>query len=403
MNTKEVIALNDKYLMNTFGQRGISLARGKGTIVWDLEGREYLDFLTGISVNNLGHCYPKIVEAIRRQAGELIHCTNLYYKEPTMRLARELVEHSFADRVFFCNSGAEANEAAMKLARKYSKENVAPEKTDFITFRNSFHGRTFATLTATGQDKVQHGFEPLFPGVSYAQFNDLASVQALVNDSTAAILVEPVQGESGCFPATKEFLQGLRDLCDAKKIVLIFDEIQCGLGRVGRNFAYEHYGVTPDIMTLAKSLGGGLPMGAVLARQQIADAFTPGSHGGTMGGNPVAAAAALVVCEELFSKDLAGLASKRGQYLWSRLEEMKSRVPVIEGIRGLGIMIAVQLNQSSAPIVKALETAGLLCGSVAGDSIRFLPPLNVSESEIDRACAILEKVLAETAVAAVAN
>jgi len=305
MKTEEVVALNDKYLMNTFGQRGISLSRGQGTRVWDLEGREYLDFFSGISVNNLGHCHPKIVEAIRRQAGELIHCTNLYYKEPTMRLAKALVENSFADRVFFCNSGAEANEAALKLARKYSKENVSQGKTDFVTFRNSFHGRTFATLTATGQDKIQHGFEPLFPGVSYAEFNDLESARAAVGEKTAAILIEPVQGESGCFPASIEFLSGLRALCDEKKIVLIFDEVQCGLGRVGRNFAYEHYGVEPDIMTLAKSLGGGLSMGAMLARQKVADAFTPGTHGGTMGGNPVAASAALVVCEALFENGLA--------------------------------------------------------------------------------------------------
>lgn len=386
MNTQQVVALNDQYLMNTFGQRGISLARGKGTRVWDLEGKEYLDFFSGISVNNLGHCHPKIVEAICRQAGQLIHCTNLYYKEPTMRLAQALVEHCFADRVFFCNSGAEANEAAMKLARKYAKEAFSPKKTDYITFTNSFHGRTFATLTATGQKKIHNGFEPLFPGVSYAGFNDLDSVKALIGDTTAAILVEPVQGESGCFAATGEFLAGLRALCDEHGIVLVFDEVQCGLGRVGRNFAYEHYGVEPDIMTLAKSLGGGLPMGAMLARQKVAEAFAPGTHGGTMGGNPVAAAAALVVCEELFENGLAETARARGEYFWSKLEAMKAGTPAIVDIRGLGLMIAIQLDRPSAPIVKALEQGGLLCGSVAGDAIRFLPPLNVSEAEIDEAC-----------------
>ncbi len=399
MKTEEVKALNDQYLMNTFGVRGISIARGQGTRVWDLEGREYLDFLSGISVNNLGHCHPRVVEAIREQAGRLLHCTNLYYIEPTMRLAKILVENCFADRVFFCNSGAEANEAALKLSRKFAKENYGEQKTEFITFRNSFHGRTFATLTATGQEKVQHGFEPLFPGVSYANFNDLASVEALINPTTAAIMVEPVQGESGCFPATEEFLRGLRALCDKNQIVLIFDEIQCGLGRVGRNFAYEYYGVTPDVMTIAKSLGGGLPMGAVLAREQVAAAFTPGSHGGTMGGNPVAAAAAMVVCEELFEKNLSKMAQASGNYLRERLLNMAKRIPVLVGVRGLGMMLAAQLNQPSAPIVKQLESRGLLCGSVSGDSIRFLPPLNVLEAEIDEACTILEKVLSEAAVA----
>ena len=399
MKTEEISALNDKYLMNTFGVRGIAIARGQGSRVWDPEGRAYLDFLAGISVNNLGHCHPKIVEAIRRQAGELIHCTNLYYIEPTMRLAKTLCERSFADRVFFCNSGVEANEAALKLARKYAKENIAPERADFISFKNSFHGRTFATVTLTGQEKFHHGFEPLLPGVSYADFNDLQSVKALVTDHTAAILVEPVQGEGGVFPADLEFLRGLRQLCDERKIVLIYDEVQTGLGRVGTAFAYQLYGVEPDIMTLAKSLGGGLPMGACLAREQFAAAFSPGVHGGTMGGNPVAAAAALAYCAELFETDLLKNVQERGDQLRGRLEELKTRQPMVKGVRGPGLMIAVQLDRPSAPINKALEKNGLLASAVAGDSIRFLPPLNVTAAEIDEAMGIFERTLAQAAAA----
>ncbi|MCX7012584.1 MAG: aspartate aminotransferase family protein [Candidatus Sumerlaeota bacterium] len=393
MKSEEVVALNDKFLMNTFGQRQIALKRGQGTRVWDQEGRSYLDFLTGISVNALGHCHPKIVEAIRRQAGELIHCTNLYYVEPTMKLAKVLVEHSFADRAFFSNSGAEANEAALKLARKYAKENVDPKRTDFLTFKNSFHGRTFATVAATGQEKYQHGFEPMMPGFSYAEYNDLASVQALANETTAAIMVEPVQGESGFFPAAPEFLAGLRRLCDEKKIVLVFDEVQCGLGRTGRNFAYEHYGVEPDIMTLAKSLGGGLPMGATLAREHIAAAFTPGTHGGTMGGNPVIAAAALAFCEELFEHGLAETARRNGELWRAKLEALRKRHACIQEVRGLGLMLAIRLDRPSADLVKTLERQGLLASAVAGDSIRFHPPLNVLESELDEAAEILDQVL----------
>jgi len=393
MNTQEVIALTDRYLMNTFGVRGVALKRGQGSRVWDQEGKAYLDFLSGISVNNLGHCHAKIVEAVRRQAGELLHCTNLYYIEPTARLAQTLAENSFADRVFFSNSGAEANEAALKLARKYAKENIAPERTDFVTFRNSFHGRTFATLSATGQEKIQHGFEPIMPGFSYAEFNDLKSVEALVNGRTAAIMVEPVQGESGFFPATREFLHGLRRLCDERQIVLIFDEIQCGLGRVGVNFAYQYYEVEPDIMTLAKSLGGGLPMGATLAREKIAAAFTPGSHGGTMGGNPVAAAAALAYCEELFGGGLAETARQRGERWRGKLDALQQRHACILEVRGLGLMLAIRLDRPSVDVVKALEKDGLLAGAVGGDAIRFHPPLNVEERELDEAASILDQAL----------
>jgi acetylornithine/succinyldiaminopimelate/putrescine aminotransferase len=324
-----------------------------------------------------------------------MHCTNLYYVEPTMRLAKVLCENSFAERVFFSNSGAEANETALKLTRKYAKENVDPQRTEFITFKNSFHGRTFATLSASGQEKTQKGFEPIVPWFSYATFNDLASVEALITERTSAIMVEPIQGEGGFYPATPEFLEGLRRICDEKRLLLIFDEIQCGLGRAGRNFAYQHYGVTPDIMTLAKALGGGLPLSATLTRAEIAAAFTPGSHGGTMVGNPVAAAAALAFCEELFEGAAAATARGRGEFLRGKLEDIQSRLPIIQEIRGLGLMLAIRLDRPSTPIVKEIEKRGLLCGAIAGDAIRFLPPLIVEEEEIEKACAILEEVLRE--------
>ncbi|OPZ16235.1 MAG: Acetylornithine aminotransferase [candidate division BRC1 bacterium ADurb.BinA364] len=393
--TSDIIALNDKYLMNTFGQRGISIDRASGARVWDCEGKSYLDFLTGISVNNLGHGHPKIVQAIQRQAAKLIHCTNLYYVEPMLRLAQTLCEHSFADRVCFSNSGAEANEAAMKLARKYAKEAIDPGRTDFISFKNSFHGRTMATLTATGQEKIQHGFEPLVPGYSYAEFNNLDSVRALATGKTIGVIVEPVQGEGGIIPADPAFLAGLRALCDERKMLLIYDEIQCGLGRIGRNFAYEHYGVVPDIMTLAKALGGGLPLGAVLARDEIARAFTPGSHGGTMIGNPVACAAGLAYCEELFENGLAETARARGEELRGKLLDLAKRRSAIREVRGLGLMLAIQLDRPSAEIHKALERNGLLVISIAGDALRLLPPLNVASAEIDEAVGILDRVLGE--------
>lgn len=396
MKTEEIAALNERYLMNTFPKDKLALVKGRGARVWDAEGGEYLDFLAGISVNNLGHCNEQIVEAVRRQVGELMHCTNLYYIEPTMRLAEMLCENCFADRVYFSNSGSEANETAMKLARKYAKENVGPERTDFIAFDNSFHGRTFATVSATGQPKYWEGFEPMFPGISHAKFNDLASVEALVTDKTAAILVEPVQGEGGFIFAEPEFLKGLRQLCDKRQIVLIFDEVQCGLGRLGTHFGYQHYGVEPDIMTLAKSLGGGLPMGATLARESIAAALTPGSHGGTMGGNPVVAAAALAYCEQLFTDDLMNNVVERGEQLRGRLENLKSRCPdAVRSVRGVGLMNAFDLASSSADFNKALERKGLLAGTLANDAIRFHPPLNVTAEEIDEACDIVERVVAE--------
>ena len=306
MLSEELKDAADKYLMHTYTRQPISIVRGRGSKVYDLEGREYIDFVGGIAVNLLGHGHPDLVHTIQRQAAQLIHTSNLYYTEPQVKLAKMLVDHSFADRVFFCNSGAEANEAAVKLARRYAHERYGANRLDIITMKNSFHGRTLAMITATGQEKVQKGFEPLMPGFAYAPFNDFEAIESMVSDTTAAIMLEPVQGEGGVFPAEREYLRKLRELCTQKDIVLIFDEVQTGMGRTGTLFAYEQLGVTPDIMTLAKGLGGGVPIGACLATESVASAFTPGAHASTFGGNPLACAVAITVAWRRISSCSAG-------------------------------------------------------------------------------------------------
>src|SRR6476661_3375824 len=295
MPTEELKESAEQYLMGTYARQPISIVRGRGTKVYDLEGREYVDFVAGIAVNLLGHGHPDLVLAIQKQAAQLIHASNLYYTEPQVKLAEMLVDHSFADRVFFCNSGAEANEAAIKLARRYSHEKYGAGRFEIITMKQSFHGRTMATLTATGQDKVQKGYEPLVPGFSYVTFNHLAELEQSVNAKTAAIMLEPIQGEGGVHVAAPEYLKAVRELCTRQDILLIFDEVQTGMGRTGTLFAYEQLGVAPDIMTLAKGLGGGVPIGACLATEEAAAAFEPGTHASTFGGNPLACAASLAV------------------------------------------------------------------------------------------------------------
>jgi predicted acetylornithine/succinylornithine family transaminase len=380
-----------------FGVRRLALVRGRGTRVWDAEGREYLDFLTGISVNNLGHCHPRVTRAIQQQAQTLVHCTNLYYIPVQIELARLLVEHSFADRVFFGNSGAEANEAAIKIVRRYMKETRGPGHHEIVCMLNSFHGRTLATLTATGQDKVKLHFEPLPEGFVHVPFNDLAALEAAVGERTGAIMIEPVQGESGIIPAEKEFIQGVRRLCDERGILLVFDEIQTGLGRTGTLFAYEQFGVQPDIMTLAKSLGGGLAMGAMLCRDPVAQALGPGSHGTTMGGNPLTAAAALAYVSELIEGDWPRKGAEAGEYFRARLAETIGAHANVKEIRGMGLMMAVELREGAADALLACERAGLLINHTGGQTLRILPPLNVSRGEIDQAAAILTRVIGKGA------
>ena len=287
MPTEELTQDAARYLMQTYTRQPLLIVRGHGTKVYDFEGREYLDFVGGIAVNILGHGHPDLVQAIQRQAAQLIHTSNLYYTEPQVKLAQMLVEHSFADKVFFCNSGAEANEAAIKLARRYSHDKYGAGRFEIITMKNSFHGRTMATLTATGQAKVQKGYDPLMPGFNYVAFNNLAELEQTVTDKTAAIMLEPIQGEGGVHVADREYVKQVRDLCAKKDLLLIFDEIQTGMGRTGTLFAYEQLGVQPDIMTLAKALGGGVPIGACLATDAVAKAFSPGSHASTFGGNQI--------------------------------------------------------------------------------------------------------------------
>jgi len=398
MKTASLRQAADKYLMNTYGERAICLVRGEGCRVWDSDGREYLDFLAGISVNNLGHCHPAIVSALKKQAETLIHCSNLYLIEPQIELARKLVENSFADKCFFANSGAEANEGAFKLARLYSNTKYGAGRHFIISMMHSFHGRTLATISATGQSKVQVGFEPLVEGFVFAEFNNIDSVRQLADEKTCAVIVEPVQGEGGVIPADKKFLEALRALCNEKDIILIFDEVQCGLGRIGTNFAYEHFGVTPDVLTLAKSLGGGAPIAALLARQPFSDVFTPGKHAHTFGGNPLVCAAALAFVTELFDKKCAERAAETGVYFRSQLMRLKEKYEIIKDVRGLGLMIGLVMSRPGKGFVARCMKKGLLvnCPSEAGETvIRMLPPLIVTRDECDRAISILDESLAE--------
>ncbi|MCX7765676.1 MAG: aspartate aminotransferase family protein, partial [Candidatus Sumerlaeia bacterium] len=334
--------------MNTYGERDVCIVKGEGVYVWDTEGKKYLDFVAGIGVCNLGHCHPAIVSAVIEQVQQLIHCSNLYYIEPQIKLARLLCENSIAEKCFFANSGGEAGEAALKLARYYMKKKYGEQRYGFITFLNSFHGRTMGMITATGQERFQKGFEPLLPGFKYAEFNNIESVKQQLDDNICAIMLEPVQGEGGVFPATREFMQELRQICDEKNILLIFDEVQCGLGRIGTNFAYEYYGVKPDIITLAKALAGGLPIGAILARGEVANAFEPGKHATTFGGNPLVCAGALAYLNELFNKNLAQHSAKIGKFLKLQLEQLQQHFPVIKEVRGLGLMLALEFNKPVA-------------------------------------------------------
>lgn len=393
MPTDELREETDRYLMNTYARLPISIVRGRGCKVYDLEGREYLDFVAGIAVNVLGHCHPDLVAAIQKQAQHLLHASNLYYTEPQTKLAKMLVEHSFAKKVFFCNSGAEANEAAIKLARRYAHQKYGAERYEIITMLQSFHGRTMATLTATGQEKVQKGFEPLLPGFIYVPFNNLSAVEQAVNSKTAAILLEPVQGEGGVRVADKSYLKGLRELCRQKDILLIFDEVQTGVGRTGTLFAYEHFGVVPDIMTLGKGLGGGLPIGACLATEPVAAAFEPGSHASTFGGNPVCCAAGLAVLRVLLEGRVLEHGRRMGDYLAHGLEDMKDRLPAIKEARGLGLLQGLELTVDGKPVVADCLARGLLINCTADRVLRFVPPLIITQADIDRLLNVLHHVL----------
>lgn len=396
MDIKRLLEESSKYLMNTYNRYPIILRKGRGTKVYSIDGKEYLDFVGGIAVNILGHCHPRVVVAIQKQAQRLLHVSNLYHIEPQIKLARLLVENSFADKVFFCNSGAEANEGAIKLARKYAKEHYGEERFEIITALNSFHGRTLATLTATGQEKFHKGFEPLVPGFKHVPFNDLEALKETISDNTCAIMLEPIQGEGGVIVPSPYYLKEIRRICDERGILLILDEVQTGMGRTGKLFAYEHFGIEPDIMTLAKGLGGGVPIGSLLAREEVAEAFVPGSHASTFGGNPLTTQAAIATIETILEDGILLEECQRlGKYFIRRLTSLKDTFSsIIVDIRGLGLMIGMQLTRDCVPIVKACMEKGVLINCTANNTLRFTPPLIVTEREIDTVTDIVEDVLA---------
>jgi predicted acetylornithine/succinylornithine family transaminase len=395
MNTEEIIALTDDYVMHTYGRIPLALVRGEGARVWDAEGREYIDFVGGLAVCSLGHCHPAVTEAIAAQARTLMHVSNLYHIEPQAKLARLLVENSCGDKVFFCNSGAEANEAAIKLARKYAKKNMGPENYEIITALKSFHGRTLATITATGQSKYQEGFEPLPQGFKYVPFNDLDALKDAIGPHTCAVMLEPVQGEGGVNEATQEYLAGARELCDQHGFLLIFDEVQCGLGRTGKFLTYQHYGVGPDIITLAKALGGGFPIGAMLAREGAASAFSPGDHASTFGGNPLACAAGLAVMDKLLNNGVVDNAARVGEYFKNKLATLAARYNFISEVRGRGLMLGLELALDGRDIVARCQNRGLLINCVNNNVLRFIPPLIITAKDVDAALEILTGVLDE--------
>ncbi|UCD58280.1 MAG: aspartate aminotransferase family protein [Candidatus Hydrogenedentota bacterium] len=392
MKSIEIMEMNHKYVIDTYGkQRTLALVKGEGSRVQDADGKTYLDFLSGLAVNGLGHCHPKVVDAIKTQVEKLIHVSNLYYNEPQVVLAERLVTSSFASKCFFCNSGAEANEAAIKLARKWG--HTAGNGPAIITLKNSFHGRTLATITATGQEKFQRCFHPLVEGFKYASFNDLKSVEQAVEDGTCAILLELIQAEGGVNVASKEFGRGIRQLCDEHGLLLILDEVQTGMGRTGRLFAYEHYDIKPDIMTLAKSLGGGVAIGAMLAGPKVADVFQPGDHASTFGGNPLASAAAVAAIDVMtgdgFLENVRGLS----EYLFARTEEIARTHDFIKEVRGLGMIMGVEFDSPVKKVVSDCAERCLIVGTAGEKVLRLLPPLTTTRAEIDEAMGIIGSVL----------
>jgi predicted acetylornithine/succinylornithine family transaminase len=394
MSIKQAIEDSNKYLMNTYKRFPILLRKGRGMVVESSEGKEYLDFIGGIAVNVLGHCHPKVVMALQKQAQRLMHVSNYFVIEQQTKLGKLLVQNSFADRAFFCNSGTEAVEAAIKLARKYAKEHIGPERFEIITAFHSFHGRSLGALSATGQEKFQKGFEPLLPGFHLVHYDDPGAIEAAINPYTCGVMLEPIQGEAGVKVPSPEYLKNVRALCDRHGILLILDEIQTGMGRTGRLFAHEHSGIAPDIMTVAKGLGNGMPIGAMLATEKVAAAFGPGDHGTTFGGNPLACAAGVATLETLMVDGLLLDQCRRmGAYLMKKLEHLKKEFSsIIVEVRGMGLLAAMELTRECAPVVDACLERGLLVNCTAGNVLRFMPPLIVEPEDIERMAGILDEV-----------
>jgi acetylornithine/N-succinyldiaminopimelate aminotransferase len=394
MTTEELIALSDRYIMSTYKRFPIVLTRGLGVHVWDNDGKHYLDLVGGIAVCALGHSHPRVVEAVKRQVELLTHVSNLYHIENQIHLAQLLVENSCLDKVFFCNSGAEANEAAIKLARKYASE-MMEGKYEIITMQDSFHGRTLATVTATGQAKFHAGFAPLPEGFRYVPYNDLTAIEEAVTDRTCGVMVEPIQGEGGVVIPAPGYLPGIRRICDERGLLMIVDEVQTGIGRTGTLFACEQEEVVPDMITLAKALGNGFPIGALLSADRIAAAFVPGSHGSTFGGNPLATAAGIAVLETFFHEGILDNCRRVGVYFLERLGELKEKNARIREVRGRGLIIAIELTIPGADVVLECIKRGLLINCTGGNVLRFVPPLILTKTDVDKAVSILAEVLEE--------
>lgn len=386
--------MSKSYLMNTYGRFDVTFVKGKGTKLYDDKGNEYIDFVSGVAVNCLGHCHPSIVNAIKEQSSKLMHVSNYYWNESAMKLTEVLCTHSDFDKVFMCNSGTEAIEAGLKLARKYGSIHGGKDKKEIIYMNNSFHGRTMGSLSVTGQPKYQESFKPLIGGVKSVDFNDENDIKEKISSKTCAVIIEPIQGEGGIVPAKKEYLQLLRKLCNENGALLIFDEVQCGMGRTGSLFAYQKFGVVPDIVCIAKALGGGFPIGAMLAKENVASAFVPGDHGNTYGGNPLACSIALAVLNELINNKVVEVnVNEKSKYLFDKLNALKKKYKVINDVRGMGLLIGVSVNCNVKDIVNKCFENKLLLITAGEDVVRFLPPLNVSFDEIDKAVSIFEKSL----------
>jgi acetylornithine/N-succinyldiaminopimelate aminotransferase len=387
--TDEIRALYDQYVMGTYAPQ-TALVKGRGTKVWDADGKVYLDFVSGIAVLNVGYSHPKVVSAVQAQVADLVHVSNLYFNENQALLAKRLSELSLQGKCFFCNSGAEANEGLIKLARLWGHEDG---KYEVICMGNSFHGRTLATASATGQEKVKKGFDPMPEGFVHATYNDLDSVAALVTEKTVAVLLEAVQGEGGVIPADPAFMEGVRALCDEKGILMLCDEVQCGMGRTGKWFGFQNYGVEPDAFSLAKGLGSGYPIGAVVAGPKLSDVFKPGHHATTFGGSPLACAAALATIDAIEEEGLVERAADKGELLKEGLEDFADRFEHVKEVRGLGLMLGMVLDQDAKELTQSLADIGLLALPTAGNVVRFLPPLTVKDDELEEALDILDDCL----------
>ncbi|MEE4261317.1 MAG: acetylornithine transaminase [Desulfobacteraceae bacterium] len=393
--TSEIMEQADRVIAKTYKRFPVVLAKGSGCTLYDTEGRSYTDFVAGIAVCNLGHSHPGIVKAVSNQAHTLTHVSNLYYTIPQVELAAWLVQHSFADRVFFCNSGAEANEAAIKLARKFFNDRGENNRFRIITMEHSFHGRTMATLSATGQDKIKKGFDPVLEGFDYVPFNDIEALRSKIDANTCAVMLEPIQGEGGVRSPDGGYLRAVRQICDERGVLLIFDEIQTGMGRTGKLFAYEHFEIEPDIMTLAKALANGLPIGAMLAREQVAEAFGPGAHATTFGGTPLVTAAAFAVCKTLVQGNVINQGREAGAYFQEKLLWLKERHGVILDCRGLGLLLGIKLAMNGESLVNQCLQRGFLINCIQENILRFVPPLIIKKEEIDALIECLDELLGQ--------